>query len=131
MVSLPTGEAPPDAAGLPEGVPDASGLLDGLGLGLAGALGARDGASDGDGDGVGLLDGLGLAVWLGATDGATDGDGVGWRPTGSGPTKTNAARMPPATRMPASRPAMIVTAVLMRREGTSTDEPQAALMARC
>src|SRR5437879_660450 len=54
---------------------------------------------------------------------ATVGDGVGLSPTGSGPTKTNAARTPPATRTPASRPARIAAPVFIRAEGTSTSGP--------
>jgi len=72
-----------------------------------------DGDTDGDADAD--ADGLG----------ATDEDGVGRSPTGSGPTKTNAARMPAATMTPTSRPAMIARADFMGREGTSTDGPQA------
>src|SRR5215218_2955354 len=49
-------------------------------------------------------------------EGWTVGAGVGRRPTGSGPTRMNAARTPAATR----RPARIVTPVFMRRESTST-----------
>ena len=92
------------------------------------ADGAINGAIDGEADGAteGEADG-------GRSDGEAtttcrhrDGDGVGRRPTGSGPTKTNAARMPAATSTPTSRPAMIARADFMRREGTSTDGPKAA-----
>jgi len=72
---------------------------------------SADGATLGDGD-------------ASAADGATDGGGVRWRPTGSGPAKTSAARRPTATSTPASRPARIVSPVLIRREGTSTDGPR-------
>ena len=64
---------------------------------------------------------------IGLADGATEavgmivGDGFGRSPTGSGPTKTRAARMPPATRTPTRRPAMMVIPVFIAAEGTSTD----------
>ena len=77
--------------------------------------GEADGAIDGDVDGV--IDGEAATTSLGTADGA----GVGRRPTGSGPTKTNAARTAAAASTPTSRPAMIARADFMRREGTSTD----------
>jgi len=81
--------------------------------------GTTNGATDGEADGA--IDGEATTTSLGTAD----GDGVGRRPTGSGPTKTKAARMPAAASTPTSRPAMIARADFMRREGTSTDGPKA------
>jgi hypothetical protein len=94
-----------------------------------------DGATEADGeadDGDAAIDGEGDGATEGDGDGeaAIDGDGVGRRPTGSGPTKTNAARMPAAASTPTTRPAMIARADFMRREGTSTDGPKAARTGR-
>jgi hypothetical protein len=74
-----------------------------------------------DAVGLGLGDGLRLGDGEALGDGATLGDGVGRRPTGSGPTNTNAARIATATSTPVNRPATTVRAVFMPREGTSTD----------
>jgi hypothetical protein len=93
-------------------------------LGAGGALAAGE-ADEAGADAEGGIDGEG------DTEGATVGGGVGRRPTGSGPTKTKAARTPAATRTPASRPARIVTPVFMRREGTSTDGPGRHDRGRC
>jgi len=67
------------------------------------------------------LPGGGLADADGATDWMSVGAGEGRSPTGSGPMKTNAARIPAATSVPASRPARIVIPVFIAAEGTSTD----------
>ena len=64
---------------------------------------------------------IGLADGATEADGVIVGDGFGRSPTGSGPTKTRAARMPPATRTPTRRPAMMVIPVFIAAEGTSTD----------
>ena len=94
--------------------------------------GRANGATEGDADGANEASGDGEAD--GAIDGeattTSDGDGVGRRPTGSGPTKTNAARTPAATSTPTRRPARIARADFMRREGTSTDGPKAGLTGR-
>ena len=97
--------------------------------------GATDGATDGEPEGAinGATDGEADGATEGETEGeatttslgTADGEGVGRRPTGSGPTKTNAARMAAAASTPTSRPAMIARADFMRREGTSTDGPKA------
>lgn len=73
----------------------------------------------------------GLAEGDGEADGMTVGAGLGRSPTGSGPTNTNAARMPTATRTPTSRPASIVTPVFIAAEGTSTDERGRGAQFRC
>jgi hypothetical protein len=140
--SLPDGDAPADPEADPDGDPEAEpdGATDAEPDGATGAEpdGATDadapaepdGATDADGaaepDGATDADGagLGLAATLG------EGDGVGRRPTGSGPTKRNAASTPRATRTPARRPARTTRADLMRRESTSTDGPEAALRCR-
>jgi hypothetical protein len=111
---LASGMPDPDAAG-DSSDPDAAGdsSADAATVGL--------GEKVGDGLGEGLTDGSALK----------DGEGVGRRPTGSGPTKTNAARMPAATRTPASRPARIVAADLIRRQGTSTDRARASRRGHC
>ena len=90
--------------------------------------GAINGATDGEADGAteGETEGEATTTSLGTAD----GEGVGRRPTGSGPTKTNAARMAAAASTPTSRPAMIARADFMRREGTSTDGPKAGRTAR-
>ena len=90
-----------------------------------------DAATDALGEDVGDTLGDELAEGLADASAVTDGEGVGWSPTGSGPTKTNAARMPAATTKPASRPARIVAADLIRRQGTSTDRARASLRGRC
>ena len=116
---------PPDAE--PDGPIDPDAPAD------ADADADADAAADGeaDADGEAAIDGLGDG--LGETSTMTDGTGVGVgrRPTGSGPTKTNAASTPAATSTPARRPARIVAADLMRRQGTSTDVRQARSEARC
>jgi hypothetical protein len=111
--SLLAGEIPGEPAIDADGATDGDALADGDATGLR--LAAGDALADGDATGLG----------------ATDGDGVGRSPTGSGPTKTIAARTPAATSAPTSRPARIARTDLMRREGTSTDEPEAAHAARC
>ena len=117
------GDGPTDPE--PEGAADADAGADGVAVAEPPAEALGDGLGDALGDGLG--DGL--------ADGSvtTEGDGVGdgRSPTGSGPTKTNAARIPTATSTPASRPARIVTPDLIRRQGTSTDEPRARPESRC
>ena len=99
-------DAPGDGVGLADG----DGLADGAALndGEARADGPAEGiATDGDGDAT-----TGLAV-----AGTRVGGGVGRSPTGSGPTNTNAARIPSATRMPARSPARIVMPVFIAGRG--------------
>jgi hypothetical protein len=95
----PRTPAEPEGVGEPDGEPD----------------GATDAEADGATDGDATTTSVGRA----------DGEDVGRRPTGSGPTKTKAARMPAAASTPTSRPARIARADFMRREGTSTDGPKA------
>jgi hypothetical protein len=90
-----------------------------LGTGEPPTRAEADGATEAEADGA--IDGEATTTAVGTTD----GDGVGRRPTGSGPTRTNAARMPAAASTPTSRPAMIARADFMGREGTSTDGPKA------
>ena len=85
-------------------------------------LGATD--TLGAGEPLGGTDGqpmLAAGLGEGDADGMTVGGGVGRNPTGLGPTRTKAARMPNATRTPTSRPARTVTPVFIAAEGTSTD----------
>ena len=88
-----------------------AGDADGEALGTDGG----EALATGGGEGLATSDGVGLSAGVGA--------GVGRSPIGSGPTKTRAARMPAATRMPASRPDRIATPVFMPAEGTSTSVP--------
>ena len=91
-------------------------------LGAVDTLGATD--TLGAGEPLGGTDGqpmLAAGLGEGDADGMTVGGGVGRNPTGLGPTRTKAARMPNATRTPTSRPATTVTPVFIAAEGTSTD----------
>ena len=120
-------EADDDDAGEPE--VDGAGEPEVAAVGKPGVDGATEADATGDGDAVTTGLGEAEADATGMSDG--DGVGVGRNPTGSGPTKMNAARTPAATRTPASSPARIVRADLIRRQGTSTDEPQAVDRGRC
>jgi hypothetical protein len=131
------------------GAVDAVGADDALGA--AGELDAGDALDANEGGALGMDETLGTAETLGAAetdgtaeaqaiglaDGATEaegmivGDGLGRSPTGSGPTKTNAARMPTATRTPTSRPASMVIPVFIAAEGTSTDGRGRRVRCRC
>jgi hypothetical protein len=74
---------------------------------------------------------LGAGLAEGDADGMSVGAGVGRNPTGSGPTKTNAARMPNATRTPTRNPARTVIPVFIAAEGTSTDGRGRRVRRRC
>ena len=76
-----------------------------------------DGATEAEGDGATEAEGEGDGAIVGTSVGAV----VGRSPTGSGPTKTNAARTPAATITPARRPARIEIPVFIAGQGTSTD----------
>jgi len=123
--SLPEGDAANDPAGDAETDADGKAETDADGDAEADADGDAEADADGPPDAAGS-DALAEATGLGRV-----AVGVGRRPAGSGPTKTNAARMPSATMTPASRPARIVAPDLMRREGTSTDGPEASREGRC
>jgi hypothetical protein len=100
-------------------------------------MGAAERLGAGELAGVAEADGAAGAQAIGLGDGATDavgmivGAGLGRSPTGSGPTKTNAARMPTATRTPTSRPASMVIPVFIAAEGTSTDGRGRRVRCRC
>lgn len=111
----------PDEAGPEAAAPaelDEAGVAELLGAGLGWTLAAELGS---------MRATLGEAT----TTALGSGDGVGCSPARGGPTKTRAARMPIATRIPATSPATIVTADLMAREGTSPNGPRATSEGRC
>ena len=108
----PAGPAEPAAAVLGAGELTAAALGAGEPQNVLG-----DGATEAEGDGATEAEGEGDGAIVGGSVGA----GVGRSPTGSGPTSTNAARMPTATRTPARRPATIEIPVFIARQGTSTD----------
>jgi len=107
----------------PVGAAEPLGAGEVAGVAVAGGADGADGAADAQA--IGLADGATEA------EGMVVGAGVGRRPTGSGPTKTSAARMPTATRTPTSRPASSVTPVFIAAEGTSTDGRGRDARSRC
>src|SRR3954462_12521611 len=132
--ACPTGNPFCDASladgATPDGPADAGGLAaleaDALGALEADALGAVEAEPDGPTDSL-AIDGDAVDRGVGV--------GVGRSPTGSGPTNTNAARIPIATMTPVASPARIVTPDLMcaarvpvrtdrrRREGAAARMP--------
>lgn len=118
------------AAGEPIDRDDPAELGEAAPLGASDAEGAGELLGDADGHealGAGLGDGDGEGV----ADGISVGVGLGCNPTGSGPTKTNAARMPKATRTPTRNPARTVTPVFIAGEGTSTDGRGRRVLCHC